>query len=67
MTSITSVSSAATASLQLKTPAQTAVDSGPATSSSVPTVGSSSAAAVPSAIAALSLRGSDSDGDNDGH
>lgn len=66
MTSISSVSSAASAALLLKPQAPTTATTA-STASPAPTVGSSSAAKVPPAIAALSLRGGDSDGDNDGH
>lgn len=65
MTSISSIPATAAASLTSKPSAPAIADSDTGRTSA-PTVGSSSAASVPSAIAALALRG-DSDGDFDGH
>lgn len=65
MTSISAVTTTTLAPLQSKPPEPPAADIAPARISPA-AIGSSSAAHVPSAIAALALRG-DIDGDSDGH
>ncbi len=65
MTSIASIGATTATSLPSKLPVSAEANSDSA-KTRAPTVSSSSAAKVPSAIAALALRG-DTDGDADGH